>query len=160
FVLVCLAVCLLFLSLLRPPPISTLFPYTTLFRSYRFNIKASTTNDDRNFSSGLYIANIFFRQSLKVCSRKRFTNIFNINHIMGYSLFFMFCNLTRTDIHTAIDLHGIPLIISAGMVWAILILSSVLPTAVGPTITITLSNRFVSYFLIFKQRCRFSNNFC
>src|SRR5690606_41383037 len=36
---------LLFIYLIRPPPISTLFPYTTLFRSYhRQEIRMSSTS--------------------------------------------------------------------------------------------------------------------
>src|SRR5438132_5026201 len=34
-----------FALLLRPPPRSTLFPYTTLFRSHDFIVKAMTSHD-------------------------------------------------------------------------------------------------------------------
>src|SRR5207249_11288373 len=64
-----------FLCRLRPPPTSTLFPYTTLFRSMEIFLSSSTTNSTASsmprFSDiGLAPAVTDFRPSRKIaCAR-------------------------------------------------------------------------------------------
>src|SRR5690606_33250740 len=60
---------LLFLLLLRRPPRSPLFPYTTLFRSTRFGSRLRASVDDQHVADGLGInVNVIFFSTFAVGS--------------------------------------------------------------------------------------------
>src|SRR5437773_7205172 len=70
--------------MLRPPPISTLFPYTTLFRSFHFSVSRWSWDWQEPRSAGIGL--LFAKQ--RIFRRDRKSTRLNSSHItISYAVF-------------------------------------------------------------------------